>query len=222
MTNMKTSFDLIESFPEDLSSRVGYERLGEVFSKGSLAPGTLLMIRDEDWTEDTLKEKMEQLNELDGVQSVRPTGHPLVEDHFNVAKLAITFDGNPHGHEAMDTVEMLRDMSKEGDELYIAGETAKNVDIRDINERDTWLVVGLMTALIAIMLGFQTKSVIAPIYMVGSILYFITLIIVSMGFSLILEMMSDSGRTVRRERSSNPFTRVKIFFRTQFRYLALC
>lgn len=52
-------------------------------------------------------------------------------------------------------------------------------------------------------------------------LYFITLIIVSMGFSLILEMMSDSGRTVRRERSSNPFTRVKIFFRTQFRYLHL-
>lgn len=170
MTNMKTSFDLIESFPEDLSSRVGYERLGDGFSKGSLAPGTLLMIRDEDWTEDTLKEKMEQLNELEGVQSVRPTGHPLAEDHFNVAKLSITFDGNPYGHEAMDTVEMLRDMSKKGDELYIAGETAKNVDIRDINERDTWLVVGLMTALIAIMLGFQTKSIIAPIYMVGSIL----------------------------------------------------
>ncbi|MBO1912589.1 MMPL family transporter, partial [Microvirga sp. 3-52] len=42
VTNLEESYDLIESFPEDLSSRVGYERLADSFSPGSLAPGTLL------------------------------------------------------------------------------------------------------------------------------------------------------------------------------------
>ena len=54
--------------------------------------------------------------------------------------------------------------------MYISGETAVNADIRDVNDRDTWIVMVLMTVLITIMLGFQTRSIIAPIYMIGSIL----------------------------------------------------
>ncbi|MBO1912400.1 MMPL family transporter, partial [Microvirga sp. 3-52] len=43
-------------------------------------------------------------------------------------------------------------------------------DLRDINNRDTWLVMISMTILITLMLGLQTKSIIAPIYMMGTIL----------------------------------------------------
>lgn len=170
MTTMQTSFDLIESFPEDLSSRVGYERLGEGFSKGSLAPGTILLEGKEEWTEEALTAKAEELEAIDGVEKVNPTGHPLAEDNLKVAKLSITYEGNPYGHQALDAIEELREASTDEVGVYIAGETAKNADLRVINTRDTWLVVGLMTALIAIMLGLQTKSLIAPVYMVGSIL----------------------------------------------------
>ncbi len=54
--------------------------------------------------------------------------------------------------------------------MFIAGESAKNADLRDVNQRDTWLVMIAMSILITVMLGVQTKSIIAPIYMVGSIL----------------------------------------------------
>ena len=182
MTNMKTSFDLIESFREDLSSRVGYEQLGEAFSKGSLAPGTLILQKDEEWTREELDEAMEELTAIDGIERVNPTGHPLTED-MKTAKLSVTFEGNPYGHEALDSIENLRNASPDGATVLVAGETAKNADLRDINERDTWLVAGLMTALIAIMLGFQTRSVVAPIYMVGSILLSYA---ATFGFSLIL------------------------------------
>ncbi len=182
MTNMKTSYDLIESFPEDLSSRVGYERLGDAFSKGALAPGTLVLQQKEDWTREQLDEAMEKLAAVDGVERVNPTGHPLTDD-MKTAKLSVTFEGNPYGHEALDAVEDLRNTSLKGVDIYVAGETAKNADLRDINTRDTWLIVALMSGLITIMLGFQTRSVIAPLYMVGSILLSYA---ATFGFSMIL------------------------------------
>lgn len=52
-------------------------------------------------------------------------------------------------------------------------------------------------------------------------LYFITLIVVAMGFSLILEMMSDGKKAIQHEVSSNPIDRVKIFFKTKLRYMNL-
>ena len=54
--------------------------------------------------------------------------------------------------------------------MFVAGESAKNADIRDINKRDTVVIMSIMTVLIAIMLGLQTRSIVAPIYMMGTIL----------------------------------------------------
>lgn len=177
VTNMNNSFDLIESFPEDLSSRVGYEHLGKSFSQGSLAPGTLLVTSEEEIEMDELNFIIDKMESKAGIESVSPQGHPLTEDLKN-AKLSITFAGNPYDELALDTVIELREDSKEmledagitDGEMFIVGESAKNADLRDINQRDTWFVMIMMSLLIVIMLGLQTRSVIAPIYMVGSIL----------------------------------------------------
>src|SRR5699024_9154333 len=65
---------------------------------------------------------------------------------------------------------LLKEANLTDGNLYIAGESAKNTDLRDINKRDTMLVMTLMTVLIMIMLGLQTRSIIAPVYMMGTIL----------------------------------------------------
>lgn len=177
VTNMKASYDLIDSFPEDLSSRVGYERLSESFSPGSLAPGTVLFVSEEALDAEALQQVVDQINEKPGVQDISATGNPLSEDGKN-AKYSVTFEGNPYDVKAFDTIVELRDESEallkeaglEQTELHIAGESAKNTDLRDIDKRDTMLVMVLMTVLITIMLGLQTRSVIAPIYMMGTIL----------------------------------------------------
>lgn len=177
MTNMNQSFDLIESFPEDLSSRVGYEHLGESFSQGSLAPGTLLLTSENEISMDELNTVIEEFEKKLGIENVVAQGHPLTEDGNN-AKLAITFAGNPYDELALDTVIELRNDREKilenagitNGKLFIAGESAKNADLRDVNQRDTWLVMIAMSILITVMLGVQTKSIIAPIYMVGSIL----------------------------------------------------
>ncbi|MFC5603651.1 MMPL family transporter [Sporosarcina koreensis] len=177
MTNMKETYDLIASFPEDLSSRVGYERLGKDFSEGSLAPGTLLFVSEHELGMDELQAVIGRIEEDPAIAKVTTQGNPLNEDG-NAAKFSVTFEGNPYDAKAFDAVLKLREDSekimKEANlsdtTLYISGETAVNADLRDINDRDTWVVVILMTALITIMLGFQTRSIIAPIYMIGSIL----------------------------------------------------
>ncbi|HLR11526.1 MAG TPA: MMPL family transporter [Sporosarcina sp.] len=177
VTNMKESYDLIDSFPEDLSSRVGYERLGESFSSGSLAPGTLLITSKEALQPEALEKAIENLNDQEGVEQVSPVGDPLSANQKS-AKLQIIFEGNPYGEKAFDTVldlredgqQFIEDAGIKDAQLYIAGETAKNTDLRDIDKRDTQLVMILMTVLITLMLGFQTRSVIAPIYMMGTIL----------------------------------------------------
>ncbi|MDW0118328.1 MMPL family transporter [Sporosarcina thermotolerans] len=177
MTNMKESYDLIASFPEDLSSRVGYERLGADFSEGSLAPSTLLFVSKHELGMEEMKTVIDKIKENPAIADVTTQGNPVNEDG-KAAKFSIIFKGNPYGTEAFDGLLKLREDSKSileeanlsDTEMYISGETAINADVRDINGRDTWIVMILMTVLITFMLGFQTRSIIAPIYMIGSIL----------------------------------------------------
>lgn len=176
-TNLKESYDLIESFPEDLSSRVGYERLGESFSEGSLAPGTLLIVSDEELSMDGTMEAIEKLEQVAGVESISAQGNPVTDDGKN-AKFAVIFKGNPYDAEAFKAVQELRtkgdkvlqESGLDGAKLFVAGESAKNTDLRDINKRDSIVIMSIMTVLISIMLGLQTRSIVAPIYMMGTIL----------------------------------------------------
>jgi len=176
-TNLKQSYDLIESFPEDLSSRVGYEHLGTSFSEGSLAPGTLLFTSENELQMEDLNEVIETIKSNPGIDNVTVQSNPVTEDGKN-ARFSVTFIGNPYSEKAFETVtqlrensgQMLKDAGLENTKLFISGESAKFTDLQDINKRDTWLVMISMTILITIMLGFQTRSILAPIYMIGTIL----------------------------------------------------
>lgn len=177
VTNLKESYDLIDSFPEDLSSRVGYERLSDSFSPGSLAPGTLLFVSEEGFEGKDLQTVIDHITDKPGIEEVTTFGNPISEDG-KAAKFSLTLSGNPYDVDAFDTVLELRDegesLLKEAGltntELFIAGESAKYADIRDVNKRDTVFVMILMTILITIMLGLQTRSILAPVYMMGTIL----------------------------------------------------
>lgn len=177
VTNIKESYDLIESFPEDLSSRIGYERLGESFTEGSLAPSTLLFVSKEQMGMEEMLVAIEKLEKLPGVESITAQGNPSTEDGKS-AKFSIKFKGNPYDKEALDAVKevransemILKDAELTETKLFVAGESAKNADIRDVNKRDTIVIMSIMTVLISIMLGLQTRSIIAPVYMMGTIL----------------------------------------------------
>lgn len=202
VTTNEYSFNLIKSFPEDMESRVGFELLEENFAPGELAMTTLIVESDERLDVGKLVELREVLLTKEGVVNVTPDlSDPNVanfgkgvwlNEKENVAKLSIVFDGNPYDIETMEYLNPLRADESEAlinevnlthTQLFFAGETAIQADTLDVNNRDTVVIVTLITLLIIILLGFQSKSFVAPIYMMATIIlsYF-----AAMGFSIFI------------------------------------
>ncbi|WBL15855.1 MMPL family transporter [Sutcliffiella sp. NC1] len=172
MFNLKYEFDTMKSFPEDMPSRYGYELLEEKFAPGDLAPSTVLLEGTDVLTPEQQEELRVRLSEQSLVDNVRVNG---VAEDGKVVSYSVTFAESPYSVESIDAMETM--MNEEAalignldGNLYFAGETAKQVDNRDYNNRDTILIVILETILIFLMLIVLTKSVKMPIYMMGTIL----------------------------------------------------
>lgn len=195
------SFNLIKSFPEDMESRQGFEVLEENFAPGELAMTTVIVEGKDVLNVEKLTKLREEILASEGVNNVTPDlsnpeiaafgkGSWLTEDE-KTAKFSIVFSGNPYDIETMDDLTILRDndeklLSNAGFDqtnLFFAGETAKQADTRAVNDRDTIVIVIAITLLITILLGFQSQSLIAPIYMMATIIlsYFAAL-----GFSIFM------------------------------------
>lgn len=187
--NIEYSFNLIKSFPEDIQSRQGYEILEQNFSPGELAPTTVIVESNKELDGEKLQALRDELLAVEGVEMVNPdfsSKDPMevmrLDSSFSkdrkAAKLEIVFAGNPYDQKTFDVLNGIRhDQSKlindadlEGAKLYFAGETAKQAEIREVNDRDTLVVVTLTTLVITILLALQTKSLLAPIYMMATII----------------------------------------------------
>ncbi|WP_144510592.1 MMPL family transporter [Bacillus sp. FJAT-22090] len=161
-TTIIYSYDLLASFPKELSSREGFTKLGEAFSEGEIAP-TTIVVKSKD--EKVVADIQEKLEDRPLVSQVRPSTSK--SDQYT--QFSIIFKANPYSKEALNEVEAIRD-ELVNQQVLVSGETVKQVDIRDTNNRDTLLVMGLMTVLIGLMLTLQTRSIRASLLMMVSIL----------------------------------------------------
>lgn len=184
--NIQYSFNLLKSFPEDMESREGFEILEKKYSPGSLAPTTVIVTSDENIKKEDLAELAAELEGKDGVEGITPSSKMLAQDANGVlskngdaAKFDLILSDNPYSLDAMDTIkklqknadDILADSGIKGTfSLYFSGETALQADIDRANDRDTLIVVSLVTLFITIMLGLMTRSIVAPLYMMGTIL----------------------------------------------------
>ncbi|UCZ53517.1 MMPL family transporter [Bacillus shivajii] len=183
--SIQYSFNLINSFPEDMGSRVGFEKLEESFPTGELAPVTVLLEHDDEFTFneeqiDNLESLQSNLVATDGVYEVNLPDLEDNEEYDNALSFELLLDGNPFDHAALDTLDYLNHekedflelsgLSPETYNLYFSGETAKQADVRSLNDRDTIVVSLVVTIVILAMLMWHTNSLVAPIYMMATIL----------------------------------------------------
>ena len=178
--SMKYTFNLLDSFPEEMSSIQGYHQLETAFSKGDIAPTTMVIQANETLTEEKLQDVATVMEKQEGIHAVtiQGGGNAISKEDDKVAKLNVILEENPYDEKAFDQIEAIR--SKADDllqqaqlkdaHLYIAGETAEQADIRATSKSDMIRVGVIMSILIAIMLGIQTRSLIAPIYMMATII----------------------------------------------------
>ncbi|MBU9721272.1 MULTISPECIES: MMPL family transporter [Bacillaceae] len=208
--SIQYSFNLLNSFPEDMSSRIGFEKMEESFPPGELAPVTVLLeneggfVLDEDGMMAQLEDLQSQLLAVPGVYDVSLSenrgengqgenqgGNGEEGDVENEAsdvagevlqalRLELILEDNPYDHGALDTIEVLIDtqgalLEESGFDssefqLYFAGETASQSDVRALSNRDTIVIGAVVTLVILIMLVWHTRSIVAPVYMMATIL----------------------------------------------------
>ena len=186
VANIQYSFNILKSFPEDMESREGFEILERKYSPGSLAPTTVLLSSETELQNEKIAAVITELEKQPGIESISPNSDTIMQNSSGIlskdgkaAQLQMTLIDDPYSLEAIETIQRLQDDSEEilqgaGVEeklsVFYSGETALQADIQRANDRDTLLVVVLVTILITIMLGLLTRSLVAPIYMMGTIL----------------------------------------------------
>lgn len=194
---MNFSFNMLKSFPEDMSSRQGFEILEEEYPPGQLAPMDIVLTSEEpfNFNEDTranIKKIITQIEQTSGIDSVSPhitdemidgseeLPDNVVSESGKSVRMQVIVDGNPYEKDALATVASIRELEKDmltnyhfspdTHSLHIAGQTAEQLDVQQMNKRDMILLFTLVTVLLTLVLGFQTKSVLMPVLMMGTIL----------------------------------------------------
>lgn len=191
------SFNLLKSFPEDISSRVGFEILEENYPPGELAPVDVI-VKTNDSIEidnDFLKKIQILQSELEIQNGISEVNSKITEEMIagkadlprnllaesrEAVKFQLILSENPYDHSAIDTIEIIRDSSNElladsgfdqdSVEFHLAGQTPSQLDVKQMNVRDMAVLFTLVVVLLTIVLGFQTRSVLLPVIMMGTIL----------------------------------------------------
>ncbi|HLS67142.1 MAG TPA: MMPL family transporter, partial [Pseudogracilibacillus sp.] len=206
VTTMKFNFNLMGSFPEDISSRKGFDILAEHYPPGQLAPVDVILQSNEKIELDeafferinTLNEQIQSRNGIDRVSPIISNAVAAGEEELpqgflaeeeRAIKLQVTLDSNPYETEALRTVEQLRSdaenlledsgLSTDGFQLHFAGQTAEQLDVEQMNKRDMIVLFSFVIMLLTIVLGIQTRSILLPILMMCTILLSYT---ASLGF----------------------------------------
>ena len=95
-----------------------------------------------------------------------------------IARINIVFSGDPSSAETLDAVARVRDAAEQsiasstlaGSSNYVGGESAESADIMLTNDADFGRVVGLAIAGVLIVIIILLRSLLAPLYMVATVL----------------------------------------------------
>ncbi|TCS95456.1 MMPL family transporter [Hazenella coriacea] len=190
------SFNLLKSFPEDISSRQGFEILEEHYPKGELAPITVILKSEKEIELNSVFVKniaslTKELQKQKGIDSVSPTAEELLQtpakfpknflaEGKHAVKIKLVPKDNPYDQAAIDALQKLLDQKEDflktsglnssDYSLHFAGQTAKQLDVKQMNQRDTLWLFALVTVAITILLIFQTRSLVLPLVMIFTIL----------------------------------------------------
>lgn len=112
-----------------------------------------------------------------------------------VSRIEVTLTSNPYASDAMDEIPTIRETATDAavdrglpsSSVLVGGETAENYDTRAANNRDTVVVLPLILLAIMIILGLLLRSVVAALYLGGTIIltYFATLGLAILSFTYI-------------------------------------
>ncbi|WP_235736472.1 MMPL family transporter [Nocardioides alcanivorans] len=196
LVGSQQSFDLVDGFRIDTESASGRTALAASFGPGTVAPSQVLVHAHDPLSDEQVRAVVDGVA---GHERVASTGAVRTAAGARTLSVDAVLDVNPYGSRALDAVPDLRraveaatrDAGVRADVL-IGGETSKAADTRSALERDLVVVGLLMLAAVALILGLVLRSVLAPVYLVLTLLLSY---VAAMGLTAFLAMGlgGDSG-----------------------------
>lgn len=171
------SFNTISGFRAATESERGQRIVQEEFGPGEIAPATVVVSSRDDLRSGSAPGDIATaLTRTDDVSRV--ARHPRFADDGRTAFYEVVLDLDPYGSKALDAVEPLAQAASDAAEaagvrdatVLVAGETAQSADIRSALDRDTRLLVVLVLALVTAVLMLLLRSLLAPLYLVATLL----------------------------------------------------
>ena len=148
----------------------GQEALGRHFDAGAGSP-TVVVTPEESWP--AVAERAEA---TDGVAAVvpftagppLPGAEPVVVD--GLVRLDVTLAVAPDSLEAIGTVEDLRTaLDQVEPAALVGGETASQLDARDVAARDLRVIVPTVLLVITLVLALLLRSIVAPVLLIATV-----------------------------------------------------
>lgn len=176
LTGYRESFDFISGFRIDTQSESGQNMIADAFGPGEIAPSSVYVTTPSGTTPSPDWNRIASgLADVDGVARVGE--YPAVSAEGTTAAFQVTFTDNPYSPEAMDRVDTLASAAQsaadsagiENAQVLVGGETAHSVDIRAALDRDNWVVAALVLVIVAAVLALLLRSVLAPVYLIGTL-----------------------------------------------------
>ncbi|RED65676.1 MMPL family transporter [Cohnella lupini] len=172
-TQIKTTYDILSSFPKDMESREGFSMIGEKFSPGELAPAKVIV--------DTQGKQIDLDRTLAALPYINNVSQPHIgQQNEQIIAYDVEFNLNPYSLEAMDKVPELQTameaaltdagVSDPEERVWISGQTAEQHDTRVTGERDTKLIIPIVIGLITLLLLAYLRSVVATVYLVLTVI----------------------------------------------------
>ncbi len=194
VTQYNSEATVLGAFRNATEGTDGYDTLKAAFPEGALGPANVIVDRqdgpvtdaDVSAAQNALK-KVKDIGTITAVSGKSEDGKAVV---FQVA-----FPDDPYSNAALDRTQEMRDaLAGLGPQLktYVGGVSAIQRDYRDGAQHDLDLVVPLVLLLILLTLIALLRAIVAPLYLIGSVvLSFFGILGVSLVF--FTQVMGETG-----------------------------
>lgn len=172
-SQIRYTSDLLSSFPEDMPSREGFRIIADAFSPGELAPAQVVI--------DTAGKTVELETELKKLDIVDNVSTPQTgKENKNMKIYQVTFKKNPYDKETIESIPKMQkaaeqalanvNISSADSKVWIGGQTAAQYDTMLTSEEDEKKIIPIIIVLIALLLVAYLRSIVAMIYLVGTVI----------------------------------------------------
>lgn len=172
-SQIKYTYDVLSSFPEDMPSREGFKVISDAYSPGELAPAQVVI--------DTNGKSIDLEKELKKHDLVSTVSKPQSGvDNKNLKVYEVKFNVNPYSNKAMEAIPELRDAAEKAlananvtsvkSKVWIGGQTATQYDTMITSNEDNDIIVPLIIVFISILLLAYLRSIVAMLYLVGTVI----------------------------------------------------